>query len=552
MVKLDPENALWTWLVEYAGWLVNRAEVGHDGRTPYERLKGKKARLPRMEFGEAVMWKRRPQGGPLGKLSCLWSDGIYLGVKGSTGEYIVGDGAGVWKTRTVRRKIEQERWNKDTIKLVGGVPWNPNVDGEWMKLDVTVMDQQHRDQLRGQREDLEKVPRNFYLKERDFESHGYTEGCPGCISLLKRGTRLSHSKGCRVRMEEVIRATSVLREPIRGPMSTLPSWSRRTWRRRRPRRKRSSTRTWRWTQAWVRGMGHRFQQRWLQALAPSGTSTQMMIDVETSSKKMRVNNVVEVVPVKAVVNEMDEESMDDAWGYGLEADEWEVQDWEKGEKELAEARDEEVKYMVEKKLNMFEFYSEDEMKAITSEAPTSTKWVDVRKMNDDGEEFMRSRLVARDFRPRCGPDKPDLLAPMPPLEAKKMLFIMTVAGGAFEQRGSKDEQKLMFIDVRKAHLNGVVDDKEWVFVELPPEFHVYGRSARINNPATKVRLVVLMIKTRGSLSCQAAEMHLIRVAEHLGASSRRPRHPALDVQVDGVRKRPVKTGEKTSSPPPPP
>ena len=40
-----------------------------------------------------------------------------------------------------------------------------------------------------------------------------------------------------------------------------------------------------------------------------------------------------------------------------------------------------------------------------------------------------------------------------------------------------------------------------------------------------VVLVVLMIKTRGSLSCQAPEMHLIRVAEHLGASSRRPRHP---------------------------
>ena len=119
------------------------------------------------------------------------------------------------------------------------------------------------------------------------------------------------------------------------------------------------------------------------------------------------------------------------------------------------------------------------MKAITSEAPTSTKWVDVRKMNDDGEEFMRSRLVARDFRPRRGPDRPDLFAAMPPLEAKKMLFIMTVAGGAFEQRGSKDEQKLMFIDVRKAHLNGVVDDQEWVFVELPPEFHVYGRFARI-------------------------------------------------------------------------
>ena len=39
-----------------------------------------------------------------------------------------------------------------------------------------------------------------------------------------------------------------------------------------------------------------------------------MIDVETSSKKMRVNKVLEVVAVKAVVNEMDEESMDERLG----------------------------------------------------------------------------------------------------------------------------------------------------------------------------------------------------------------------------------------------
>ena len=79
MVKLDPENALWTWLVEDAGWLVNREDVGHDGRTPHEPLKGKKARFPGTEFGEAVVWKRRPQGGPVSKLSCFWSEGIYLG-----------------------------------------------------------------------------------------------------------------------------------------------------------------------------------------------------------------------------------------------------------------------------------------------------------------------------------------------------------------------------------------------------------------------------------------------------------------------------------------
>ena len=41
-MKLDPENALWTWLVEYAGWLVNSTEVGPDGLTPHEGKKGKK------------------------------------------------------------------------------------------------------------------------------------------------------------------------------------------------------------------------------------------------------------------------------------------------------------------------------------------------------------------------------------------------------------------------------------------------------------------------------------------------------------------------------
>ena len=43
---------------------------------------------------------------------------MYLGIKGSTGEYIIGDGSGIWKTRTVRRKVESERWSRDHINLV--------------------------------------------------------------------------------------------------------------------------------------------------------------------------------------------------------------------------------------------------------------------------------------------------------------------------------------------------------------------------------------------------------------------------------------------------
>ena len=62
-----------------------------------------------IEFGEAVWWKRKPGGGALGKLTCMWEDGVYLGIRGTSGEIIIGDKKGVWKTRTVQRKPVQDR-----------------------------------------------------------------------------------------------------------------------------------------------------------------------------------------------------------------------------------------------------------------------------------------------------------------------------------------------------------------------------------------------------------------------------------------------------------
>ena len=70
-VTLEIGDAIWPWLVEYASYLLNRMEVSHDGKTAYERLKGKRSKVIGVEFGETVMWKRRPIGGPLGKLSIM-------------------------------------------------------------------------------------------------------------------------------------------------------------------------------------------------------------------------------------------------------------------------------------------------------------------------------------------------------------------------------------------------------------------------------------------------------------------------------------------------
>ena len=50
------------------------------------------------------MWKKTHVGGALGKLSSSWNDGVFLGVRGKSGEYIVGDRSGVWKARSLQRK----------------------------------------------------------------------------------------------------------------------------------------------------------------------------------------------------------------------------------------------------------------------------------------------------------------------------------------------------------------------------------------------------------------------------------------------------------------
>ena len=121
-MKLDAEHVIWPWVVEMVSWLASRAEVGTDGKTAYERAKGKKALIEGIEFGEGVLWKRKRKGGPLGKLTCMWEDGIYLGMKGTTGELIVGTKEGIWRTRTVRGKPFEDRWRRGNLELVGGVP----------------------------------------------------------------------------------------------------------------------------------------------------------------------------------------------------------------------------------------------------------------------------------------------------------------------------------------------------------------------------------------------------------------------------------------------
>ncbi len=97
------------------------------------------------------------------------------------------------------------------------------------------------------------------------------------------------------------------------------------------------------------------------------------------------------------------------------------------------------------------------MAATGGKQPTTVRWVDV----DKGEAGYRSRLVARDFKPKGERDRFDLFEATPPLEALR--FIVSLAASQEDREGARD--KFMLIDVKKPHVYGTCDDPN-AFVEL--------------------------------------------------------------------------------------
>jgi hypothetical protein len=94
-VEISAEHPIFAWALEFAAVVLNRCEVGHDGLTAYQRLKGKRVLMPGLEFGEGVIWKIDNRTGALGKLSSSWKSGVYIGVRCKSCEFVVADSSGI-------------------------------------------------------------------------------------------------------------------------------------------------------------------------------------------------------------------------------------------------------------------------------------------------------------------------------------------------------------------------------------------------------------------------------------------------------------------------
>ena len=159
-----------------------------------------------VEFGECIYFHPLKHL-DLGKAEPRWGSRIFLGLKLNSGEKIVATEDGIIKVRSIRRKLESERWNVEDHMLIKRFPWRPYEASEEDEVHIRPpqpVTPVPRDAAPQQQRDGEVVPRPFSITKRDLVNYGYTPGCPGCLAAANDRRYKPHTLNCRQRIEKAL------------------------------------------------------------------------------------------------------------------------------------------------------------------------------------------------------------------------------------------------------------------------------------------------------------------------------------------------------------
>ena len=219
MHRIPINHQVVPWLVRHSGFCLSRFLIGHDGQSPYQRIRGRPFKSEILEFGEAVHYKKPKNtiGPGLNKWDSRWGVGIFLGIRTVSGEQYVGTSDGTFKVRTVKRFPPNKRFNIDLLNSIKGTPWDlagfqvPELPVE-LQLQPIPADSIPRVI------DLESETevRDFKIMKRNLEKHGFTEGCPGCDAAKNNTQQRPHTTDCRNRMRNAMFKDAGTKERIQA------------------------------------------------------------------------------------------------------------------------------------------------------------------------------------------------------------------------------------------------------------------------------------------------------------------------------------------------
>ena len=125
-VELPMAHPSLPWLVGYAAQLLNRFRKGVDGKTAYERLKGKPYRKQLSSIAEVVMCTPLArERGAMNKLEERMFKGMYAGLIDKSDELVPLTREGALKCRAVKRLLPDDRYDKKFLMEVKGTPCEP-------------------------------------------------------------------------------------------------------------------------------------------------------------------------------------------------------------------------------------------------------------------------------------------------------------------------------------------------------------------------------------------------------------------------------------------
>ena len=207
-VVLSPGDIIVQWMIRWAAMNCSRYLVGNDGRTAYERRRGRPCRIPVAEFAERVWYKQlRENKERKDKFMSEWQEGIWLGHGRSSNETWIGTREGVVRAYAIRRQPENERWDGKLIQEMKGTPSRPDPTKPGLDVPIKVrfdpVVEATPERMVEARSEVE--PRRMQIRDRILKKYGYTEGCEGC-SYKSAGLRdqRGHNEACRQRIEKAM------------------------------------------------------------------------------------------------------------------------------------------------------------------------------------------------------------------------------------------------------------------------------------------------------------------------------------------------------------
>lgn len=461
-IELVMEDDFMAWVIRHAGWTHNRFAIGEDGKTPFERKRGKKFRADVIPIGEMCLW-RVPEATKGPKLAARWKKGVWLGRMDKTNEILVGTPEGVFTSRCIRRLPKEEQWDGEAIKNMKGLPWELKpgtlrVGGPTMASGSTDYPVPHPEVPRGEPEPKEPIFKRTYLTKAMVERFGATRGCAGCREVGK-----VHTEACRTRMEGLLTGEDDEKQKLQKQIDELNEEIKKA----RAKNEESNM---------MDDEDEAVDENELPDLPEDSDNEDEMMDggageqpaadvaMESASTTAATDLLAgaqkqeeEVAKFKSIYHICCEEPSDWIESY-VDLEFYDDLTGALLPKELVvEARKKEL--FLAKQRTLYIKVPLSVCWEHSGGPPIGTKWVDINKRDEENPEI-RSRLVAQQFN-RYTTD--EFFAPTPPLAALKIMLSILAT---YKSRNNR-AYRMRLLDVIRAHWYARATSR--LFIDLPAE-----------------------------------------------------------------------------------